>query len=242
MKIQFTLGVFVAAASALAFPVNTSFEAPGYSLGTLDGQNNWQNVTGNYQVVSGGARTGTQAVSFNDNTGVAIPWAGPAGDAATTNARGSVWVNVLGNSSLDYGFGLDVIYDGLSLDYSTVLVRRDGAVFVTSGSQNPNLAQVGNVGAIFDQYVNVTVTTDAVTKAVSASVNGVNFALPSLTNSGSIRSIYMTSFNISGSTTAVSGQARFDDYSFEAVPEPGTMLVLSALGAGMFARRKARRS
>ncbi len=237
-KISTLLVAFIAA-SAFAFPYSTSFEAPTIVAGGLDGQDGWSNILNSYQVMAGVGRTGSQAAGYFDNTGLALPWAGRVGDAAAPNAIGSVWVKVLGNSTLQYGYGLDVVYDSFSFDFSTILVNRAGDVFATSGPADPTLVLIGNVGSVVDQYVEISITADTLSQQVRAWVNGVGFVLPTLTDAVSIRSIDMLTVNMTSDTSGLSAQAYYDDYSFAPVPEPASLILLA--GAGLFACRRKRK-
>lgn len=241
MKSAIVLGFVVLASVGSAFPVVTSFENPEFLAGSIEDQNGWLNVTGNYSVVESGSRTGDQAVLFSDSTGVENPWTGPGGDAGASNSTASVWINIAANSTSDFAFGLDVVYDTLSIDYSILAVKANGDVYSNTLAADPTLNLIGNVGSVAGSYVQVSVTTDTASNLVFGSVNGTSFMLPSLATSSSIRSVYMMSYNVSGSTSGVFGEALFDDYSFEPVPEPATITLLGVIGAGLLARRRPRK-
>lgn len=238
MRTVLAIGSILLSGFAYAFPYSTSFENPPFTPGILNGQDGWINPFASYVVVNGGARTGSQAVQFTDSNGTADPWAWVSLPAGTTNAVASVWVNVSSNSSTDYAFGLDAIYDGGSSDFSRITVNKNGDVFGTQGSSTNSFTSfLGNVGAVADSYVQVSLSVDASANTAMGWVKGVGFALPTLQSAAFIEDIDLFSHNRPG-TTGVAGSAMFDDYSVAPIPEPATIVFLTGLAAATVLRKR----
>lgn len=239
--ISSVLALSAFSASVWAFPFATSFESPVYSPGGLSGQDGWTEPFGGLVVqnVGAGARSGSQAVRFTTSSGTGSTVGFRSFPPGVLDADASVYVNVLGNSGLDYGFGLDVAIDPFANNYATVLVLRNGDVYTTGTVTSPGLVLRGNVGSVADRYVQVRVMADTVTKSVMAVVAGTAFALPSLTVAPAILSVDLIALNVTGASgSGIFADALFDDYSVQAVPEPGVLLVLA--GLALAARRRNR--
>ena len=224
------------APAALAFSYTTSFESPGFAPGgPLNGQSGWITTGSAFTVQTGVARTGSQSVVWSNAGGASGSFGWIPFSAGTTDAITSVWINITGNSAPDSNFGLAGFFSGAA-ESARIVFDRNGDVRGTLNSGSTTLSALGNVGTVVDQWVEVRLSIDTVSKALSGSVKGVNFALGSLNSATGLADGDLFRA-VNGSSTA-SAVAFIDDYSVAPVPEPATLLVASLAAVAVARRRR----
>ncbi|MDI9641281.1 PEP-CTERM sorting domain-containing protein [Kamptonema cortianum] len=222
--------------AALAFSYTTSFESPGFAPGgPLNGQSSWVTTGSAFTVQTGLARTGSQSVIWSNAGGASGSFGWIPFSAGTVDALTSVWINISSNSAPDSNFGLAGFFSGAS-ESARLVFDRNGDVRGTLNSGSTTLSVLGNVGTVVDQWVEVKLSIDTVSKGVSGSVKGVNFALGSLTNATGILDVDLYRA-VNGSSTAAAFAA-FDDYSVAPVPEPATLIAASIAALAVARRRR----
>lgn len=233
MRALTLLAVASAASTAFAFPYSTSFEAP-FTPGSLDMQQGWMltDTVQSYTIVNlgTGARTGTQAVRFDDKAGSA-PWATRQLPGSTTFVIAAVSVFIPTTTSADYTFGLDAFFDVLSLDVATISLDSSGRIW---GSRPDGVfGQIGNTTAsATNRWVDLRLTLNLASNTAVGFVDGQSFNLANVGSATEISSVDLFSFDRG---TNVGGVAWYDDYAV--VPEPMTMTILAA-GLALAARRR----
>lgn len=240
------LAVFAVGAQAQVY--STSFESPTFSVGNLEGQDGWSttNTTQPTWTVSADrAKTGTQSVKWSDagvTTGTSsFAWRDVSSFATNPvpalNASFSVFIEQ--NSAASRRFGFDVFYN--TSDRSRLVIDKNTGVFANTAIGSTTLSQLGTLStASAGRWVDISVSINFVTKAVSATVDGINIALPSLGASTTEATDIDLFRGLNSPLSGETGLAYFDDVTYQAVPEPTTMALL-ALGAVVANRRRNKR-
>jgi hypothetical protein len=247
-KTLFAAALAVFAVGAQAQVYSTSFEAPTFSVGDLEGQDGWTTTNTaqpTWTVSTDRAKTGTQSVKWSDagvTTGTSsFAWRDVSSFATNPvpalNASFSVFIEQ--NSAASRRFGFDVFYD--TGDWTRLVIDKNTGVFANTNIGSSTLSQVGTLGtAAAGRWVDISVSIDFVTRAVSAKVDGINIAMPSLSAATTEATDIDLFRGLNNPVTGDTGLAYFDDVTYQAVPEPATMALL-ALGAVVANRRRNKR-
>ncbi|MCA0362342.1 MAG: PEP-CTERM sorting domain-containing protein [Armatimonadetes bacterium] len=246
-KTLFAAALAVLAVGAQAQVYSTSFEAPTFSVGDLNGQDGWSSTnsgTPTWTISGDRAKTGTQSVKWSD-AGVpstsSFAWR-DVSSFATNPVPGltaSFSVFIEQNSAASRRFGFDVFYD--SSDWTRLVIDKNTGIFANTNIGSGTLSQVGTLGtAAAGRWVDISVSINFVTRAVSAKVDGINIAMPSLSAATTQASDIDLFRGLNNPLSGETGLAYFDDVTYEAVPEPTTMALL-ALGAVVANRRRNKR-
>ena len=225
---------------------STSFEAPEFVPGALEGQAGWQ-TTGSVNpawVVSGDrSSTGTRSLRWSDGNGGAAltAWtsAHPVFNTPTQEIQAGFKLFISNSTSDSRRFGFDVSYNTNSR--SRLVIATDGRVHANTSTASGILSQVALLPTpAMQRWISVDLNINFLTRAVIATVDGVQVALPNLgvgtdrIEDFGLHVAYLTPI------TGDSGLAYFDDYRVAAVPEPAFMTLL-ALGALVANRRRNKR-
>lgn len=246
-KTLFAAALAVLAVGAQAQVYSTSFEAPTFTVGDLQGQGGWDTTnvgTPTWTVSTDRAKTGTQSVKWSDagvTSASSFAWIDVStfapGAVPALSAAFSVFIEQ--NSAASRRFGFDIFYN--STDRSRLIIDKNTGIFGNTAIASTAVSQLGTLStASAGRWVDFFVNINFGTRAVTATVDGINIALPSLststTNATDIDLFRGLNSPLSGET----GLAYFDDYRVAAVPEPTTMALL-ALGAVVANRRRNKR-
>ncbi|MCB0827043.1 MAG: PEP-CTERM sorting domain-containing protein [Armatimonadetes bacterium] len=212
---------------------NVGFESPDYTTGALNGQNGWF-ASGGMDVSTDMALSGTQSLkvsTIGDKLGFFN-----FGSPMSGNITGMTSVFIDPSSAdPDRVYGLQVWSGGFT-SVLNVSIAADGSVRGGNGLvfDDPVLGSISNATGRWIEvgFAFTTGTSDAV-----LSVDGQSFNVSGIGNVADISDVDIVSRWINNSGTE--GVAYFDDYMVtNAVPEPATLLGLSALGALALRRRK----
>lgn len=241
--------VLFASMAALAFSAvasaqlqyGTGFEAAdGFVAGgDLNGQNGWAGNV-NYDVVNDFARTGSQSVRWT-GTGGTYAWVDLANPYDGAQAlRSSVWVFIDAATANDervfglrlWGNDAGAVYGGSA----GVTVDSGGSIRVgdTYAEMYDDSNIAGNVANATGRWMEIMVLYTPGANTATVGVDGQEFAIDVATARTSILDVdlFCDWRDVNANTTGW-----FDDYSVEAVPEPATLLALSA-GVALMARKR----
>ncbi len=230
-KVLFAGAAFVAASFASAQFVG--FEtSEGFSVGALNGQNSW--IAGsNTSVDTAQAHSGTQSVKMTGAGYSEYSWFN-FGSPYSGAINFSTWVYINGaDADNDRLFGLRM-WDGATGGVSLTVTANGN---VRSGSGSPwSLSSIGNVGGLTNRWTSLVILYNTGATTASVFVNGNLFNVSGLTAMTQVTDADLHTDWINTSTTA--GTGWFDDYAFNAVPEPATMAVLAGVAAVVARRRR----
>lgn len=212
---------------------NVGFESPAYTAGALNGQNGWFASAG-MDVSTDMALSGSQSLKIS-GTGDKLAFFG-FGSPMSGDITGmtSIFIDPA-SADPDRVYGLQVWSGG----FNTVLnvsIAADGSVRGGNGLvfDDPILGSISNATG---RWISVGFNFSTGTSDAVLTVDGQNFNVSGIGNVADISDVDVVSRWINNSSTE--GIAYFDDYMVtNAVPEPATMIGLSALGALILRRRK----
>ncbi|MGH7242395.1 MAG: PEP-CTERM sorting domain-containing protein [Phycisphaerales bacterium] len=244
---------FVSAAAVLAIAsgasaslvYGTSFEAPTFAAGALNGQAGWVADAGSVTNNPARAHTGSQFASMTGaQIGASGKWAwesthaiGPAQLAINPIVRASVWVGMGGDAGTrTYTAGLD-LYDAFTARIGLVYIASDGSIGVIDGASNVFTSAAGLINP--NVYHKLAVEANFASHTIRFFVDGVDSGV-----NGVFSSTDFADADIRGTRTTGTGGAAFvtafDDYLIEneSIPAPAS---LALLGMGFVAGGRRRR-
>jgi hypothetical protein len=203
--------------------VSTGFESPGYSVGTLSGQQGWTN-NGTGTVESTFAFAGSQAVEYTDNTTgqfnldeLSIP--GTSSGILTVSDE--FYITSGGAIDQEFWYPLDVLGSSINTDVRFE-VTGPFLVFLNSGS--PFESETTSVTD--DSWILLTAVLNFGTGMASGYVNGTLLGTVSMNGLTSAQD-----FAMGYSSTGSTGDQMFvDNLSINSTPEPPTW-TLAVLGS-----------
>jgi hypothetical protein len=224
------LAVAAVAEAGAVVLLQTGFEAPTYSLGTLQGQDGWfNNPVGVVQ--TGVVASGTQAVAFN-STGLsgqhavfrAVPHIPTSPHDGVVRASIQMFYETVQTNTLWTPmaiFGAGFAWLGQIIVFNGIASHEAGSLPVSPGVWNT-----------YEMVVDF--NADVLTTYVNGTMLGSNTFSPSVTGFGFL------GFGINSTSNGTS-RAYFDNLSITATPEPVTLAVLGAglLGLAAVRRRRA---
>lgn len=251
----------VAAVGASASAVDlytTSFEAPTFAVGMLNGQDGWaasSSPASLFQVngAAGFARTGSQFVfvnSANQSLGgsnwnfrptIIAPVLPP-----NSTIRASVHTAVLNNTTAAVNrttsSGID-LYDDVGGRLGAIRIRNDGAISILNSAGAVANTAAGAVTA--NAYNQVAVEADFALGRARFYVNGIELDTSALGatwanfSATGFGDADLYTIRLNTATTNSGGHtALFDDFSLQAIPTPSALSVLGL--AGLIAARRRR--
>ncbi len=241
MQIKFLSVSFVSllATGAYCSPIFTSFEAPTFSVGSIDGQDGWATTSANnFGIVSGPARTGNQSLRWQSGTSTEDYPGGYAWkyldkpETQEFTAEVSIYLDPTGSA--------DRIY-GIQLESSERLgpgafISNDGSLYVTDGAPF-GASPIATLTSPSSRWITLQLHYNPGENVLSAIVDGHNYNLGGFDPMNSVLTADLYSDYLTDSSSQ--GTAYFDDFRFAAVPEPASIGAL-AFGIGMVLRRRTR--
>ena len=252
----------VGASASASVLYSTSFEAPTFAAGSLNGQDGWTAASSPatlFQVnnTAGFARTGSQFVFVNtaSQTSSGSNWnfKPTIVDPVTppnSIIRASVWTAVLNNSTAavnrQSAGGVD-LYDNVTGGrIGGIRVRNDGAVTVLNSVGGAGTLGAGTV--VGNAYNQVSVEADFGLGVVRYFINGIQINTSGLgatwanftaANGFGDADLYTVRTNTNATTNSGGHTVLFDDFSVERIPTPGALSVLGLAGLVAARRRRA---
>lgn len=243
----------VGVASAQTY--STGFEGPTFGPGTVAGQDGWVlGTTGTNvgTIVTAPVLTGQQALQIGQQGGIAARDFGStslAGKILTIGADVRIGTESAAIDSTDFGIGIYTptsltvgqLFAGARLsaaDQTVILsgkLTSNGALFTSTSAQTINLGTWYRLELVVDY-----------TKAannVSVRFGQSGGALNTLGITQTVDTSVFPNFRYAGTTINFAGASSgaYDNFSVQAVPEPGTMAALG-LGAMALIRRRRNRA
>jgi len=226
---------------------STSFEAPTFAVGNLNGQNGWIADTGTVANTAGGAHTGTQ---FARMTGANIggvgtsawQWQGTSSLTAAQLAvapivRASVWVSMSGTpGTRSFSAGLDC-YDTAVSRIGQILINLDGSVSIIDGLGTQSSSAAGLINPL--NYHKLTIEMNYATGTQKFFVDGIDSGVTGLFANTDFGDADFRGIRGTG-TGGAAFELRADDYILEneAIPAPAS---LALMGMGLIAGGRRRR-
>ncbi|MGH7242394.1 MAG: PEP-CTERM sorting domain-containing protein [Phycisphaerales bacterium] len=243
MKLISAAAVLAIAAGANATVLySTSFEAPTFAVGNINGQNGWLADTGTIANTAGGAHTGTQfgrMTATNLSAAGGSAWAWQATSSGTPQIlRASAWFQMGGTiGTRAFSVGLDC-YDVAVSRIGQILINSDGSVSILDGLGTSAASAAGLVNP--NVYNKLSIEMNYTTGVERFFLNDVDTGF-----AGAFLNTDFGDADFRGirSTTAGTGtpEMRVDDYLLETfnVPAPSA---LGLLGMGLVVGGRRRRA
>lgn len=246
--------VLLATSASSARAYVTSFEEPLFTNESLDSQDGWLTTGSAWHVgprsgfgvtIPTDARTGTQSTMWTNAFGNSSSFADQE-FPTVSELSASVWIKVFQGTVGGVNVGPDtqnrygLRFSPTESPFPTITIDGLGNVYGTNvfGSSDINL--LGTIAPSANSWVQLTLTADGATGAVTASAGGVAFSLSNLTTANDTFRTATMYHQFTGSNAF--GIAYFDDFSAAGpVPEPMSMTVLG-LGVAALARRRRNRA
>ncbi len=252
----------VGASASASVLYATSFEAPTFAAGSLNGQDGWTAASSPatlFQVsgTPGFARTGSQFVFVNTasqtSTGSNWNFKPTIVDPVTppnSIIRASVWTAVLNNTTAavnrQSAGGIDLYDNATGGRIGGIRVRNDGAIVVLNSAGSSGTLGAGSVTG--NAYNQVSVEADFGLGVVRYFINGIQINTSGLgatwanfnaANGFGDADLYTVRTNTQTSGTSGGHTVLFDDFSVERIPTPGALSVLGLAGLVAARRRRA---
>ncbi|HEX8877454.1 MAG TPA: PEP-CTERM sorting domain-containing protein [Phycisphaerales bacterium] len=236
----------LASGASGAIVYQTSFEAPEFAIGNINGQSSWSADAGTIANTAGGARTGSQyarMLGSNFTATNTARWAWdtsssltPATLASAPIVRASVWTQMSGNAGTrSFTAGLDC-YDSNIARIGLIFIGNDGSVNIIDGTGVTTSSAAGLINP--GNYHKLTIEMNFATQTSKFFVDNIDTGVI-----GTFGSTDFADADVRGTRSTGTGGAnfemRFDDYVVEneAIPAPGAFALLG-LGGLVASRRR----